>query len=120
VVLDILRAVTMVESLLRARPLTETPILPGVSVNLTVIAKTIQDSIDGVKSALVDVEREKREAQLTLPIAFGPPRGVAPGFPRKKISKGAAHRRAARADRDFRGALLELRSTRLERGRSSH
>jgi hypothetical protein len=62
----LLRTAISVESLLRTRPLAETPVMAGISMNLSVIAKSIQDAIDAVNAALADVDREKREAQLTL------------------------------------------------------
>lgn len=54
------------ESLLRTRELTEAPQQDGVSLNLTTLAKSLGSARARVETALGNVRREEREAQLTL------------------------------------------------------
>lgn len=57
---------TNTEELLRTRPIEEAPIQEGVTVNPTALAKGMKDSVKRVKDALQSVQREEREAQLSL------------------------------------------------------
>jgi hypothetical protein len=62
----LVRAATLIEEQLRTRPLTEPPLQPGVSVNPVAVADAIRAQLVAVGDAVAAVERERREAQLTL------------------------------------------------------
>lgn len=62
----LLRAATHVEAQLRTRPLMEAPKHAGFSIDRTAVADALRDLIADVKTATADVERERREAQVTL------------------------------------------------------
>lgn len=55
-----------VENLLRTRPLTEPPKNKSLKVDPILAADDVRDAADALRTALEGVEREKREAQLTL------------------------------------------------------
>ncbi|MCC6555630.1 MAG: hypothetical protein IT372_21930 [Polyangiaceae bacterium] len=67
----LLRTATLIEDKLRTRPLVEPSLQPGVTVNPIAIANAIKEKLDAVSGALADVERERREAQLTLEAKTG-------------------------------------------------
>ena len=50
----------------RERPLTEPPLRAGVTIKLGVLADELEDAVAKLAGALGDVQRETREAQLTL------------------------------------------------------
>ncbi len=54
-----------VEELLRTRPLTETPKKKSLTVNPMDVADDVKTSREAVETALANVERERRESQLT-------------------------------------------------------
>jgi len=57
---------TNIEGLLRTRPLTEKPKLPGFSLDLTAIADGFAATVKDLEAALADIKRDEREDQLTL------------------------------------------------------
>jgi hypothetical protein len=62
---ELLHMATTAEELLRTRALTEKPLRIGISVDLKAIADDLKERITELRSALGDVRREEREAQLT-------------------------------------------------------
>ena len=55
-----------VESLLRTRPLVEAAKKQSLKIDALLVADDVRDSAAALRTTLGDVEREKREAQLTL------------------------------------------------------
>lgn len=62
----LIRAAAHVESQLRTRPIADTPKNAGFAVDRLAVADVIKELLAGVSAASADVERERREAQLTL------------------------------------------------------
>lgn len=62
---ELVHAASATEELLRNRLLTEKPLQIGISVDVKAIADDLKVRIDSLRSALGDVRREEREAQLT-------------------------------------------------------
>lgn len=63
---ELLQVATHVEGLLRSRPLTEKARQKGITMDLIAVADGIKETSTALRAALKDVERERREAQLTL------------------------------------------------------
>jgi hypothetical protein len=64
----LLQRAASVEKLLRKRPIIETPRQPGVTLDLTALANAVKADAGRLQEKLGDVEREEREAQLTLTV----------------------------------------------------
>ncbi|HVK69981.1 MAG TPA: hypothetical protein VM694_36255 [Polyangium sp.] len=62
----LIEAACTTERLLRNRPLTEAPKQEGVSVDRVALADSLKARVDALRTALGDVRREEREAQVTL------------------------------------------------------
>lgn len=62
----LIEAACTTERLLRNRPLTEAPKQEGVSVDPKTLADSLKARVDALRTALGDVRREEREAQVTL------------------------------------------------------
>ncbi|HRI69991.1 MAG TPA: hypothetical protein PK156_37435, partial [Polyangium sp.] len=54
-----------VESLLRSRPLTETPKNQSLKLDPVIAANDVKSSAEALRDSLANIDREKREAQLT-------------------------------------------------------
>jgi len=61
----LVRFSTNVEELLRTRPLVESPKKKSLAIDAVVAANDVKDARETLETALGDVEREKRESQLT-------------------------------------------------------
>lgn len=62
---ELLHMAATTEELLRSRPLTEKPLRIGITVDAKAIADDLQGRIAELRTALGDVRREEREAQVT-------------------------------------------------------
>jgi hypothetical protein len=62
---ELLQAASTTEGLLRNRPLTEKPLRIGIAVDVKAIADDLHGRIEDLRTALGDVRREEREAQVT-------------------------------------------------------
>jgi hypothetical protein len=62
----LLRTASLIESRLRTRPLTEAPRQLGISIDPVAIADSLKAQIEAITAAVAEVDRERREAQLTL------------------------------------------------------
>lgn len=62
---ELLHMASATEELLRSRPITEKPLRIGVTLDMKAIADDLQSRIAELRTALGDVRREEREAQVT-------------------------------------------------------